>query len=278
MTHVTDRTLGVAALALEAEVRGFDSLFVTEHTHVPVMPFIGWRGGQPMPEEYKRLHDPIVALATAAGVTCRIRLGTGVLVIGQREPLALAKQLASLDQLSNGRLIVGTGYGWLRGELANHGIAWADRRAVWAEHLQAVATLWCDDEASFEGSRVRFGPVWSFPKPLQRPGPPLLLGAVGSDATFADVVANADGWMPIEGTEDIPSRWRRLRALASDAGRDPASVQLVVFGSGGDPALLDAYEELGADLVVVGLTGDRDHRDQLDHHAGLIGRYHEAST
>jgi alkanesulfonate monooxygenase SsuD/methylene tetrahydromethanopterin reductase-like flavin-dependent oxidoreductase (luciferase family) len=120
MMHLTDHTVPPAVLAVEAETRGFDSMFVTEHTHIPVRPFIRWSDGQPMPEEYKRLHDPIVALATAAAVTDRIRLGTGVLIVGQRDPLVLAKQLASLDRLSGGRLVVGTGYGWLRDELDHH--------------------------------------------------------------------------------------------------------------------------------------------------------------
>jgi probable F420-dependent oxidoreductase len=229
------------------------------------------------PEEYKRLHDPIVALATASAATTRIGLGTGVLVIGQREPLALAKQLASLDRLSGGRLVVGTGYGWLRGELANHGIAWGARRAVWADHVGAVSALWRDDEAGFAGSHVRFGPVWSYPKPLQRPRPPVLLGALGNDATFRDVVAHADGWMPLEGTEDLPGGWQRLRQLAASAGRDPETVRLLVFGSAGDPAALDRYEELGASGVVVGLDSRADVRPQLDRLCHLTERYHRST-
>lgn len=274
MAHLTDRTVTPAVLAVEAEARGFGSLFVTEHTHVPVQSLIRWWGGQPMPDEYKRLHDPLIALATAAAVTTRIRLGTGVLVIGQREPLALAKQLASLDHLSDGRLVLGTGYGWLRTELADHGIAWHDRRTVWAEHIGAVTALWRDDEASFTGHHVRFGPVWSYPKPRQRPRPPVLLGALGTDANLRDVAAHADGWMPIEGTEDIAVRWRRLLEFAAGAGRRPDDLALVVYASAGQSADLDHYAELGADTVVVALAGATDARSQLDQHVALVDRYH----
>jgi probable F420-dependent oxidoreductase len=272
MVHATDRT-DLPAVAVAAEERGFDSLFVTEHTHIPVQAFIPWRNGEPMPEDYKRLHDPIVALATCAAVTSRLRIGTGVLVIGQREPLALAKQLASLDRLSGGRLVVGTGYGWLRSELANHSIAWGHRRSVWAEHVGAVSALWRDEEAAFDGEHVRFDPVWSFPKPLQRPRPPVLLGATGSDATLHDVVHVADGWMPIEGVDDIARCWQRLRSVASEMGRPDIDLQLVVYASAGDPRTLDGYVELGASTVVVGLGGD-DPIAQLDRFQPLVERYH----
>jgi probable F420-dependent oxidoreductase len=278
MMHLTDHTVPPAVLAVEAEARGFDSMFVTEHTHVPVRPFIRWSGGRPMPDEYKRLHDPVVALATAAAVTCRIRLGTGVLVIGQRHPLALAKQLASLDRLSGGRLVVGTGYGWLRDELADHGVGWHDRRATWCEHLEALTTLWRDDEACFAGEHVRFGPVWSYPKPIQRPRPTVLLGAAGSDATLRDVVAHVDGWMPIEGTERIADKQRRLHDLASAANRPLDELRIVVYASGGDTATLDAYEALGIDEVIVALDGATDPRAQLDRHHSLIERYHWSTT
>jgi probable F420-dependent oxidoreductase len=277
MMHVTDTTVSPATLAIDAEAREFDSLFVTEHTHVPVQPFIRWWGGQPMPEEYKRLHDPLVALATAAAVTTRLRLGTGVLIIGQRNPFVVAKQLASLDVLSGGRLVVGTGYGWLRSELADHGVAWSDRQAAWAEHVQAVTALWEHDESSFEGERVSFGPVWSYPKPLQRKRPPVLLGAAGTDRNLRDVVAFADGWMPVERTEDIAAGRRRLLSLADEVGRPAEELQVVVFGSNGDVRTLDEYEAIGIDAVIVGLAGEVDPRPQLDAHRHLVDRYHRSS-
>lgn len=274
MAHCTDRSMSPADLAVAAEERGFESLFVTEHTHIPVRPFIRWRGGEAMPEEYKRLHDPIVALASAASVTSSIRLGTGVMVIAQREPLATAKQLASLDVLSGGRLICGVGYGWQADELAQHGITWDERRPALREHLAAIRALWSQDEAAFDGERVRFGPSWSYPKPVGRP--PVLIGAAGSAATLRDVVAIADGWMPIEGTEPIAERWRCLRQLAVDAGRDPASLELTVYGSSGEPGVVAGHHDIGATRVVVGVGGDRDETlRQLDLHQPLIRRFEE---
>lgn len=270
MTHATDLSIDPARLAVEAEQRGFSSLFLTEHTHIPVRPFIRWWGGQPMPEEYKRLHDPIVALAVAAAVTTRIRLGTGVLVLAQREPLATAKQLASLDRLSGGRLVLGVGYGWEADELADHGIAWDQRRPALRESLAAVRTLWHDDESSHSGDRISFGPCWSYPKPVQTP-PPVLVGATGTDRTLLDIVRHADGWMPIEGTEPIHQRWRRLCQLATDHGRNPDELSLHVYGSSGDPTALDAHRAAGAAEVVIAVAGTLDDvRRQLDHHARAV--------
>ncbi|MGE3589278.1 MAG: LLM class F420-dependent oxidoreductase [Ilumatobacteraceae bacterium] len=274
MIHCTDLAIAPAELAVAAEERGYESIFVTEHTHVPVRSFIRWRDGEPMPEEYKRLHDPIVALATAAAVTSTIQIGTGVLVLAQREPLATAKQLASLDVLSNGRLICGIGYGWLADELAQHGVAWKGRRRALAEHLEAVRTLWTDEEAAYSGDFVSFGPSWSFPKPLRRP--PILLGAAGSPASLKDVIEFADGWMPIEGTEPITDRWQRIRELAHDRGRDPGTLGLTVYGSSGDRTTLDGHRSIGADRVVIGLAGGRDDvMRQLDLHQALVPAFQE---
>lgn len=270
MTHATDLTIDPARLAVEAEERGFSSLFLTEHTHIPVRPFIRWWGGQPMPEEYKRLHDPIVALATAAAVTTRIRLGTGVLVLAQREPLATAKQLASLDRLSGGRLVLGVGYGWEADELTDHGIAWNQRRPALRESLAALHTLWHDDESNHIGDRISFGPCWSYPKPVQT-RPPVLVGATGTDSTLLDIIRHADGWMPIEGTEPIHERWQRLRQLATDHGRNPEELGLHVYAASGDLAALDAHRAAGAAEVVIALTGTQDDvLRQLDHHAEAV--------
>jgi probable F420-dependent oxidoreductase len=213
-------------------------------------------------------------LASAASVTSRIRLGTGVMVIPQREPLATAKQLASLDVLSGGRLICGVGYGWQADELAQNGIGWDERRSAMREHLAAIRALWSDDEAAFDGERVRFGPSWSYPKPVGRPL--VLIGAAGSVATFRDVVAIADGWMPIEGTEPIAERWHGLRQLATEAGRDAATLELTVYGSSGDPGVVAAHHDIGATRVVVGVGGDRDETlRQLDLHHPLIRQFEE---
>ena len=186
--------------------------------------------------------------------------------------MATAKQLASLDVLSRGRLLCGVGYGWERNELAQHGIEWSKRRAVFREHLSAVRELWTADEAAFDGELIRFGPSWSYPKPLQTPHPQVLLGAAGSPATLLDVVYYANGWMPVEGTEPIPQRWEQLRILADQHDRDPASIDLVIYGSTGDPETVEGHRVDGASRVVVGIdAGDVDHvRRQLDRHLALL--------
>ena len=276
MMHFTDQTASPAEVAVAAEERGFESMFVTEHTHIPVRDFIAWWGGQAMPEEYKRLHDPLIGLAAAAAVTTRIKLGTGILVLAQREVLATAKQLASLDRLSAGRLICGVGYGWQADELADHGIVWADRKPALREHIQAIRTLWTDDEAAHHGERVQFGPCWSYPKPIQPHGPPVLLGAAGTDTALRDVIDHCDGWMPIEGTEPIPQRWQRLKELVTEAGRDPAEIDLSIYGSSGDEAALDGHRATGAHRVVIGLDssgGLDDIKRQLDIHLTSIERH-----
>ncbi len=272
MMHVTNSTASCAQLAMEAESRGFEAIFVTEHTHIPVRDRIAWRDGQPMPEHYKHLHDPIVALAAAASVTSTIKLGTGVLVLGQREPIATAKQLATLDRISNGRFVCGVGFGWEQRELAHHGVAWDERQEVLWEHLAAIRTLWTAEEPDFEGARVRFGPSWSYPKPVRPSGPPVVLGAGGSIRNLRDIARHADGWMPIEGTENIAGRWGRLRQISEEHGRDPDTLELTVFGSAGDRAAVEAHGATGASRVVVEVEGgDLDSvRRQLDRHTRLL--------
>ncbi len=276
MTHLSDASIGPAGLAATVEERGFDSLFVTEHIHVPAEGEPTWWGGHSMPEEYKRLHDPLIALAAASSATSTLRLGTGVLVIAQREARMLAKQLASLDRFSGGRLIVGTGYGWLRAELADHGVRWSDRRAAWAEQVEALDALWTEPTPQYSGEHVNFGPCWSYPKPLQDPRPPILLGGMGTDQTFSDVLQFTSGWMPIEGTEPVAERSSRLREIAVERGRNPPLV--IVYASSGDVATLDQYEAVGVDAVIVAIDS-KDHtlRD-LDRHGSLPERYHHRSS
>lgn len=204
----TDLSMEVPALAVAAEERGFDSLYLPEHTHIPVSrrtppP----TGDAELAEEYKRTLDPFVALAGAATVTTTIRLGTGVALPAQREPIVTAKAVATLDQLSGGRFALGVGFGWNEDELADHGVAMADRRAVCREHVLAMQALWADDVAGFEGEHLRISPSWSWPKPVQRPGVPVLVGGGAGPKLFAHVAEYGTGWIPIGGSglaEAIP--------------------------------------------------------------------------
>jgi probable F420-dependent oxidoreductase len=241
----TDLSMDPVQLARAAEARGFASLWLPEHTHIPVSrrtpPPIG---GTELAEEYKRSLDPLVTLAAVASATSELRLGTGVLLPAQREPLVTAKAVATLDHLSGGRVDLGVGFGWNQDEMEHHGVAYADRREVAREHVLAMQALWRDDEARFEGTHVGFAASWSWPKPVQRPGVPVLVGGGAGPRLFAHVAEYADGWIPIGGAglaEAVPA----LRAQVAEAGRDPDDLRIVPFGSLPDHAKLDHFAEVG---------------------------------
>lgn len=246
----TDVSMDVVDLAREAEARGLQSLWLPEHTHIPTSrrtppP----TGDAELAEEYRRCLDPLVALAAAASVTTTLRLGTGILLAAQREPIVTAKAVATLDHVSGGRAALGVGFGWNEDELAHHGVTMPARRAVAREVVLAMQALWGDDEAAFEGEHVRFSPSWSWPKPVQtgadgRPRVPVLHGGAPGPKLFAHIAEYGDGWIPIGGaglTDAIP----RLREAVAEAGRDPASLEIVPFGSLPDPGKLDHFERIG---------------------------------
>jgi probable F420-dependent oxidoreductase len=205
---LSDKTLPMRTVAPLVEEYGLDALFLGEHTHTPVatvhpeMP-LG------LPEFYKRFLDPFVQLAVAATLTDRIRIGTGVVLVAERNPLELAKALASLDCISGGRLEVGVGYGWNKLELTNNGIDPSTRRAVFREKLKAIRRLWTEEITGYSGEFVKFSDSWSYPKPLQKPNPPILIGAGASTETFDDVLELGDGWYPL-GSDRLPHQMGRL--------------------------------------------------------------------
>ncbi|TDD92639.1 LLM class F420-dependent oxidoreductase [Actinomadura rubrisoli] len=248
----TDRTMEPHALAREAEARGFSSLYVPEHTHVPVSRKTAPpTGAETLPEEYARTLDPFVALAAAAMVTERIRLGTGVLLPAQREPIVTAKAVATLDRLAGGRFTLGVGYGWNAEEGAGHGVPWKRRRAMAREHVLAMRALWTRDEASFKGEFVAFEASWSWPKPTGRV--PVLLGGAPGPTLFAHIAEYGDGWMPIGGAgirEALPV----LRRACEDAGR--AMVPVVPFGTVPTRGKLGYYASLGIEEVVLRVPAD----------------------
>jgi probable F420-dependent oxidoreductase len=241
----TDRSMSPVELALEAEKRGFHSLYVPEHTHIPTSRRTPPPTGDAvLPEEYKRTLDPCVALAAAAAVTQRIRLGTGIALVAQHDTLAFAKQVATLDHVSNGRVVLGIGFGWNEDEMENHGVAPRARRALVREKMLAMQALWTQDVAEYRGEHVRFAPSWSWPKPVQRPRPPVLIGGAGGPKLFEHIAEYADGWMPIGGAgmrEALP----KLRAACEARGRDPGALQVVPLGVLPDPAKLEYYASLG---------------------------------
>ena len=251
--HATDLAMSPVELAREAEARGFASLYVPEHTHIPTSRRTpAPTGDAELAEEYRRSLDPWAALAAAAAVTSRIRLGTGVALVAQHDPIALAKQIATVDLLSDGRVVVGIGYGWNREEMADHGIAFATRRARVREVMLAMEALWASDVASFEGEFVRFEPSWQWPKPVQRPRPPVLLGGAAGPILFSHVAEYGDGWLPIGGAgirEALPDLQRAFEAR----GRDPATIEIVPLGVFPTEAKLDHYASIGVTEAVLRL-------------------------
>lgn len=250
----TDLSIRPDHLAPEVEARGFESLFVTEHTHIPVSRRTPWPGGPDLPDEYRRTLDPFVALTAAATVTERLVLGTGICLVAQHDPIVLAKQVASLDLVSGGRFVFGIGVGWNEDEMESHGVDPARRRSVAREKVLALQALWHDEVASFEGEFVRVPPSWSWPKPVQQPHPPIVMGGVGGPVTFRHIAEYCDGWIPIAGRKgELLGRLPALHQACEEAGRDPATVSIQVFGAPAQPEVLERYAAAGVQRAVLGL-------------------------
>ena len=249
----TDRSMSPVELAREAEARGFHSLYVPEHTHIPTSRRTPPPTGDAvLPEEYKRTLDPYVALAAAAAVTSRIRLGTGIALVAQHDPIALAKALATLDLVSGGRLVVGVGFGWNREEMESHGVDYKRRREIVREKMLAIQALWTNEVAGFAGEHVRFEPSWQWPKPLQKPRPPVLIGGAPGPKLFAHVAEWADGWLPIGGA-GLKAALPELRRAFEARGRDPATLQVVPMGVLPDAGKLEHYASIGVTETVLRL-------------------------
>src|SRR5277367_5560935 len=255
----TDYGIDIRELARAAEERGFESLLLPEHTHIPISRRTPYPGGGELPKAYSHTHDPFVALSFAAAATTKILLGTGICLIPQRDPIVTAKSVASLDQLSKGRVLFGIGGGWNVDEMENHGARYETRFKLMRERILAMKSLWTQDEAAFHGEMVNFDPVWSYPKPAQRPHPPILLGG-SSDHTIKRVLEFCDGWLPINRPGfNAKEAVAQLRQAASAAGRDFSTLSISVFGAPADQAVLAEYREAGiqrAILPIPDLTRD----------------------
>jgi probable F420-dependent oxidoreductase len=248
----TDYSISPVELGRAAEDLGFESLFFPEHTHIPSSRQSPWGGGAELPAEYWHCLDPFVALSAVAAVTERIKLGTGICLVIERDPITLAKEVASLDLLSNGRVLFGIGGGWNREEMAHHGTDFTRRWKVLRERLEAMQAIWTQDEAEYHGEFVNFEPIWSWPKPVQKPYPPVLIGGDGAN-TFKRVVRYGDGWMPIGGRTrtDFADRLQELNDLAAEAGRGP--IPVTIFMPPPKPELIEEHARLGVERVVFGL-------------------------
>ena len=249
---LTDKSIGVVDMARAVEERGFESLFLPEHTHIPVARQTPYPMGGDLPDEYRRTHDPFVALAAAAAVTENLKVGTGICLVAQRDTIVLAKEVASLDRISNGRFVFGVGYGWNVEEMEDHGVVPKERREYVREQMLAMRALWEHDEAEFDGKYVKISKSWSWPKPVQQPAPRTFVGAAAGPTAFRHIAEFADGWMPIGGG-GVRDTLPKLHQAFEEAGRDPADADLVIFFSIPDKGKLEYYAEMGVTRTVFGL-------------------------
>jgi probable F420-dependent oxidoreductase len=212
----TDYAISMTELAPAVEALGFESLWVAEHSHIPTSRLSPWAGGAELPKHYWHTMDPFIALTLAAMTSKTIRLGTGICLVAQRDPIHTAKSTASLDLISGGRFLFGVGAGWNREEMEDHGTNFSTRWKLMREKVEAIKTIWTQDVAEYRGDMVNFGPMWSWPKPIQKPHPPVILGGSGP-GIVERVVRYADGWMPNRG--DVIERIPELQERAKAAGR-----------------------------------------------------------
>lgn len=263
MTLLTDECASPSVIAQALEVRGFESLFVGEHTHVPAdlgTAYPGERGA--LPPGVTRTYDPFTSLLTAASATERLRIGTSICELAVYDPILVAKVVATVDRLSSGRFVLGVGYGWNVQEIENHGVPFGQRRDVLHENVEAMTAIWTQDVASYAGRHVAFDGIWCWPKPLQSPRPPVLLGARGPRA-LAAVVRYFDGWLP-SGYENLVAGLPLLQQACDIAGRDIATLSISVTDRHVDADRLQFYAEHGVDRVIVSRIMSPFTPDRLD--------------
>ena len=264
MMFSTDYSIRPDDLAKMLEDRGFESMWVPEHTHIPADRTSPWPGGPDLPKDYWHTYDPFVALTAAASVTTDLKLGTGICLMIERDPITTAKEIASLDMLSRGRFIFGIGGGWNAEEMRDHGTNFKRRWRILRENILAMKEIWTQEEAEFHGDHVNFDKMWAYPKPVQRPHPPILMGGDGP-TTFDRVIDYCDGWIPIgsrsSGGPSLAEKIVLLKRQAEDAGRDPDSLNITNFGIRLDPELIARLDEAGVDRVIFTLPSQE--RDEV---------------
>ncbi|MFJ6947369.1 LLM class F420-dependent oxidoreductase [Streptomyces wuyuanensis] len=268
---LTDETITPLRLARELEERGFAGLYLPEHTHIPVERTSPYPAGGDLPAEYGRTLDPFVALGQAAAVTTNLGLGTGITLLAQHDPIALAKQIATLDHLSGGRFTLGVGFGWNREEAADHGVEWSTRRDLSRDRMHLMRALWAAEPTAYDGDFGSVRASFAYPKPASGPAPRTLVGGAAGPKLFSHIADYADGWLPIGGrglTESLPV----LRETWSAAGRDPKALQIVPYAVLPSPGKLAHYEELGIDEVVLQLppAGEAEVLRVLDEYGGYV--------
>ncbi len=252
---MTDYSMAPTELAIALEERGFESVWVPEHSHIPLSRKSPWPGGPELPKMYYDAMDPFVALGAMAGVTKKLKLGTGICLMVQRDPIQLAKETASLDQISNGRFLFGIGGGWNAEEMADHGTDFKTRFKLMGERVDAIKTIWRESKPEYHGEYVNFEPMMAWPKPVQNPNPPIHVGG-GFPYGARRAIEYGDGWMPIGGRLDVLEAAPRFRQMVAEADRDPNSIELTVFGLAFEEDDLKHYEDEGFARIVFNLPSE----------------------
>jgi probable F420-dependent oxidoreductase len=272
LMFATDYAIRPDDLARACEERGFESVWFPEHTHIPASRRSPWPLGGELPREYWHTHDLFVSLMAAAAATHTIKLGSGICLVIERDPIVLAKEVASVDQLSGGRLLFGIGGGWNAEEMEHHGTPFQRRWKILRERIEAMKAIWTEDAAEYHGEFVNFDPLWSYPKPQQKPHPPILLGTLSTQG-LQRVVRYCDGWIPAAiQPQELTAAMRTLHALAEQAGRNPREIPVSIFGVSDDETLLRQYQELGVERAVFALpsAGREQVLPLLDQYARLL--------
>ncbi len=254
----TDYSIQPAALATALEERGFESLWAPEHSHIPLSRRSPWPGGGDLPKPYYDCFDPFVVLTAAASATRRLRLGTGVCLVIQRDTIQTAKLVASLDQVSGGRFLFGIGGGWNAEEMEDHGTVFASRFKKMREQVEAMKEIWTKPKPAYQGELVGFPPMMAWPKPVQKPHPPVIVGGAFPHAARR-AIRYADGWIPIAGrtsADSLETQIKEFRRMATEAGRDPASLPVTLFGAQADADTLKRHRDLGVARVVASLPSE----------------------
>jgi probable F420-dependent oxidoreductase len=265
----TDYGMQPAELARRAEELGFESLFFPEHTHIPASRDTDYPGGGELPREYSHILDPFVGLAAAAAATERLKVGTGVCLIIERDPIVTAKEVATLDLISGGRFLFGVGAGWNVEEMRNHGTDPDTRFRRMRESVEAMKAIWTEDEAEYHGRIIDFGPIWSWPKPVQKPHPPVLVGGLG-EKVYDRVVAYGDEWIPnrVKSPEQLAERIGELQRRADAAGRE--RIPVTVFGAKAEVRLLERLKAAGVTRSLFYLQAGE--ADEVERHLEELGK------
>ena len=278
MMFPTEYSVGPDQLAVMVEQRGYESLFFPEHTHIPASRATPYPAGGELPPEYSRTYDPFVALTAAAMATQQLKIGTGICLIIERDPIITAKEVASLDRVSGGRFLFGVGAGWNVEEMANHGTDAKRRFGIMRERVEAMKAIWTEEEASYHGRHVDFERIWAWPKPLQDPHPPVLVG--GNGPTVSDrVIAYGDEWMPnrVGSDDDMIAAYDRLKLKATEAGRP--DIPITQTGMMRDPARIERFAKAGMHRAVFWLpfgAGPADVEQAMDRYAEAADAYRRA--